>query len=120
MDNARITCREVVLWSLLQGSRCGWLHACFVSSKTCHKLSVVLDTSEIPTYFVHAKIWTSWLQVCAAKRQLMFCACAGLGSRDGRRHWVMMHVNGFKQVLPPPTDRLNCPQATENCLYKEN
>lgn len=30
----------------------GWLHACFVSSKTCCKLSFVLDTSEILVYFV--------------------------------------------------------------------
>lgn len=62
MDNARITCTEGVLWSLLEGSQSGWLHACFVSSKTCHKLSVVLDTSEIPMYFV---LWQDLDQLAA-------------------------------------------------------
>lgn len=33
--------------------------------------------------------------------------------------WCMAtNLNSFKQVLFPSTDWLNCPQATENCLYK--
>lgn len=32
--------------------------------------------------------------------------------------WQLTNLNSFKQVLFPSTDWLNCPQATENCLYK--
>lgn len=124
MDNARIMCTEGVLWSLLQGSQSGWLHTCFLSSKTCRKLSVVLDTSEISTYFV---LWRDLDQLaaglCCKAAANVLCLC---WSWEQRLLWSLgaacqlMNLNSFKQVLSPSTNQLNCPQATENCLYKEN
>lgn len=123
-DNARITCTGGVLWSLLQGSQHSWLHACFVSSKTCCKLSAVLDTSEIPMYFV---LWQDLHQLaaglCCKAAANVLCLCWSWEQRRLRSPggaWQLTNLNSFKQVLFPSTDWLNCPQATDNCLYKLN
>lgn len=121
MRNARITCGEGVLWSLLQGSRYGWLHMCFVSSKTCRKLSVVFGTSEIAMYFV---LWQYLDQLaagmCCKAAANALCLCGGRWLWSLGAAFQLMNLKGFKQVLSPSTNGLNCPEATENCLYEEN